>query len=170
MVRDLMVGSPSGVTLDALANELRTRGFSRPPGSPRLITRLRRIKELDVTARGLIRVFDPDAPPAAEPRGAARSQTAVVPLSDHLPLEAPDEDTFGFQGLEPGEGAPVELEAELLTPETGDDEGGDDTEPSGAAGEAGAEGTARRRRRRGGRRRRGRRSGASVAAAAPEGV
>ena len=38
------------VTLDALANALKARGFSRPPGSPRLITRLRRIRELQSTA------------------------------------------------------------------------------------------------------------------------
>lgn len=172
VVRDLMVASPSGVTLDALANELRTRGFSRPPGSPRLITRLRRIKELDVTARGLIRVLDPDAPPPPEPSPRARAIAEVAPIAPptRLPLEEADE-TFEFQDLEPGEGAPVEIEAELFVPDhAGDDDGGDDPEPSGAAGEAGAEGTARRRRRRGGRRRRGRRNGASAVAAAPEGV
>lgn len=170
VVRDLMRGSPSGVTLDALANELRTRGFSRPSGSPRLITRLRRIKELDVTARGLIRVIDPDAPPAPEPSAPSRALAEPASLPERLPLEAADE-AFGFQELEPGEGGGVEIEAELFTPDqSGDDDGGDDTEPSGAAGEAGGEGTARRRRRRGGRRRRGRRNGASAAIAAPEGV
>ncbi|MGH7894589.1 MAG: hypothetical protein ACREQL_07965, partial [Candidatus Binatia bacterium] len=44
VVRDLMVSSPAGVTLDQLANGLRERGFRRTPGSPRLITRLKRIK------------------------------------------------------------------------------------------------------------------------------
>jgi hypothetical protein len=178
VVRDLMVASPGGVTLDALANELRTRGFSRPPGSPRLITRLRRIKELDVTARGLIRAVDPDAPPPAEP-SAPESSAPELPAAEPrstapapLPLEPPD-DELGFQELEPGEGAPVEIEAELFVPHDGEepgdvngDDGGDDTEPSGAAGEAGGEGTARRRRRRGGRRRRGRRNGTPAAVAA----
>ena len=52
---DLSRTSPSGaVTLDALANALKARGFSRPPGSPRLITRLRRLRELAVSRAGHI--------------------------------------------------------------------------------------------------------------------
>jgi hypothetical protein len=47
-----------GVTIDALSNALKARGFSRPPGSPRLITRLRQMKALDVSARGMIRLVD----------------------------------------------------------------------------------------------------------------
>src|SRR5262249_2853510 len=45
IVQDL-IHNASGrvVTIDMLANALKARGFSRPPGSPRLITRLRRIK------------------------------------------------------------------------------------------------------------------------------
>jgi len=58
LVRELLASAPSGVSLDALANALRERGFSRPPGSPRLITRLRRIKELDVSRGGTIRLVD----------------------------------------------------------------------------------------------------------------
>src|SRR5215469_5846105 len=58
VVQDLLATSPSGVSLDALANALRERGFSRPPGSPRLITRLRRIKELQVSRAGTIRLVD----------------------------------------------------------------------------------------------------------------
>ncbi|MBI3272238.1 MAG: hypothetical protein HYZ53_24825 [Planctomycetes bacterium] len=44
-----------GVTIDALSLALKGRGFRRTPGSPRLITRLRRIKEMDITRSGLIR-------------------------------------------------------------------------------------------------------------------
>ena len=44
LVRELLASAPGGVSLDALANALRERGFSRPAGSPRLITRLRRSK------------------------------------------------------------------------------------------------------------------------------
>jgi hypothetical protein len=37
-----------GVTLDALTVALKAAGFQRPPGSPRLVTRLRRMKDLEV--------------------------------------------------------------------------------------------------------------------------
>jgi len=46
------------VSLDALSNALKSRGFRRPPGSPRLITRLRRIKDLAVSATGAIRLVE----------------------------------------------------------------------------------------------------------------
>src|SRR5262249_57930159 len=70
LVRELLAGAPAGVSLDALANALRERGFSRPPGSPRLITRLRRIKELDVSRSGTIRLVDNGAD-LSVPGGAA---------------------------------------------------------------------------------------------------
>src|SRR5204863_5516787 len=65
VVRDL-ARSRGTVTLDSLANALKSRGFSRPPGSPRLITRLRRIKELDVNRAGVITLVG-DAAVSAEP-------------------------------------------------------------------------------------------------------
>ena len=53
VVRDLARnGKPT--TLDSLANALKARGFSRPPGSPRLITRLRRIREITVNRAEVI--------------------------------------------------------------------------------------------------------------------
>jgi hypothetical protein len=61
VVRGLMVHSPGGVSLDQLANGLREHGFRRTPGSPRLITRLKRIKELEVSRNGLIRVVGDEA-------------------------------------------------------------------------------------------------------------
>jgi len=55
VVNDLMERAGSRpVTLDTLANALKARGFSRTSGSPRLITRLRRIKEIDVSRSGVI--------------------------------------------------------------------------------------------------------------------
>src|SRR5262250_212742 len=55
VVQDLIHNAGGrGVTIDMLANALKSRGFSRPPGSPRLITRLRRIKELTVSRSGAI--------------------------------------------------------------------------------------------------------------------
>lgn len=69
VVRELSERAPGHhVTLDALANALKQRGFSRPPGSPRLITRLRRIKELEVSRSGVISLIGVAAPMAvAEP-------------------------------------------------------------------------------------------------------
>jgi len=42
------------VTIDALASALKERGFSRPPGSPRLVTRLRQMKDIEVSPSGAI--------------------------------------------------------------------------------------------------------------------
>jgi hypothetical protein len=55
IVQDLIQAAPGRVvTIDTLANALKARGFSRPAGSPRLGTRLRRIKELTVSRSGAI--------------------------------------------------------------------------------------------------------------------
>ncbi len=66
VVRQLMATLPAGrgVNIDLLSNALKARGFSRPPGSPRLITRLRRIKELDVSRTGVITLLPDVSPPA----------------------------------------------------------------------------------------------------------
>ncbi|HYD50287.1 MAG TPA: NYN domain-containing protein, partial [Terriglobales bacterium] len=47
------------VNLDALANTLREDGFTRPPGSPRLMTRLRRMKDVEVLPNGMLRLLPP---------------------------------------------------------------------------------------------------------------
>ena len=66
VVRELVEQSPNGaVLLDTLARTLKARGFSRPAGSPRLVTRLRRIKELAVSPTGMITLVGEAAP--AEP-------------------------------------------------------------------------------------------------------
>jgi hypothetical protein len=57
VVHELVAASGGrSITIDALSNALKARGFSRPPGSPRLITRLRQMKTLDVSPRGTIRL------------------------------------------------------------------------------------------------------------------
>ena len=62
VVRELIDASGGrGVTIDAVSIVLKARGFSRPPGSPRLITRLRQMKALDVSPRGTIRLSDADS-------------------------------------------------------------------------------------------------------------
>jgi hypothetical protein len=88
VARDLIRVSSSGaVTLDALANALKSRGFSRPPGSPRLITRLRRIRELAVSRSGHITLVDSDAgsaPPAMpEPSVAEPGESSRAPAVLH---------------------------------------------------------------------------------------
>jgi hypothetical protein len=57
VIRQLLGSSPErGASIDAVSNALKGRGFRRPAGSLRLITRLRRIKELDVSRNGTIRL------------------------------------------------------------------------------------------------------------------
>jgi len=68
VVRELAERTPNGaVLIDNVARTLKARGFSRPPGSPRLVTRLRRIKELMVSPTGMITLVSGEAQHAAEP-------------------------------------------------------------------------------------------------------
>jgi hypothetical protein len=76
------------LSIDTLANALKSRGFRRPPGSPRLITRLRRIREITIDRAGRITLVDgvqpgpPEAAPAqeeAEPREPAASREPAPP-------------------------------------------------------------------------------------------
>lgn len=60
VVRELVERtSDHSVLIDTLANALKSRGFRRPAGSPRLITRLRRIRELHVSPTGMISLVAP---------------------------------------------------------------------------------------------------------------
>jgi hypothetical protein len=87
VARDLIHASANGtVTLDALANALKARGFSRPPGSPRLITRLRRLRELAVSRSGHITLVDSAA--AAAP--AAPAAPAPPPMEAPAPEPPPE--------------------------------------------------------------------------------
>jgi uncharacterized membrane protein YgcG len=141
VVQDL-IRARGSATLDSLANALKSRGFSRPPGSPRLITRLRRIKELEISRAGVITLVGGAAP--AEP--APRAEEPAEPETELVAHDA-----------EPGpEAEPVEAtvgahEEEAEGPEPGNREGAH-LLTSSALGEGGS----RRRSRRGGRRRRGR--------------
>jgi hypothetical protein len=151
VLHGLLARSPQGITLDMLANALKARGFARRPGSPRLITRLKLIKDIVIDRSGIIRLAD----------GASGVSGGPVRIIQH-------EERSAAQALEPaGE--------DDLDEAVGDDEGAettDDASVEGAAAEAGAQNGRRRRRgRRGGRRRRGRRGGGGSApveaAAAP---
>ena len=145
VVRQLCGVAPNGATtLDALSNALKARGYRRPPGSLRLVTRVRRIKEIDVGRNGLVRLREGDVPLAVEFQPAA--------IED-----------------EPVRGDPLEpYEAAEADDVEGDADDGDELVPDDGAPERGGSATppvpARRRRRRGGRRRRGRGRAAGVAA------
>ena len=130
IVRELAQRSPNGsVLIDTLARSLKERGFSRPPNSPRLITRLRRIHELAVSRTGMITLVGVSGPP-----GDARRDEGPEPeVEDSGPRDV-EVETDADTGPEPGNEA--------------------DQEP-GAPPADGAPGRPRRRGRRRGRRRRG---------------
>jgi hypothetical protein len=148
VARELIGTSSSrAVTLDALANALKARGFSRPPGSPRLITRLRRLRELSVSRSGHITLVD--AHPA-EVVSTAAQPPAVDGVVDHAPIpdDREDEDRDLPNGNRrddrPLEERRAEVEAAQRSAQT--------KSPSGDGRPA--EGDSRRRSRRGGRRHR----------------
>ena len=74
VVRGLVEASPRrSVVIDTVANALKSRGFQRPPGSPRLVTRLRRIRELLVSPSGTITLADGRRRTARRAAGASRA-------------------------------------------------------------------------------------------------
>jgi hypothetical protein len=102
IVRELAERAPNGaVLIDTLARTLKERGFSRPPGSPRLITRLRRIRELEVSRTGMITVVG-----AAPAPGGARREEAPEPELESEGDRGPEGETDG--GAEPGNEAEPE--------------------------------------------------------------
>jgi hypothetical protein len=142
VVQDLMHRAPDrGVNLDSLANALKSRGFRRTPGSPRLITRLKRIKELEVSGSGIITMV-----------GAVPPARASAPLS--VPID-----------VEPAEDTPVTDEAAEPDEAVESDEApGPGNEKGETPGDATPAAARRRRSRRGGRGRRGRGKGPLSAA------
>ncbi|GIW44701.1 MAG: hypothetical protein KatS3mg077_1983 [Candidatus Binatia bacterium] len=56
-IERLTQGEPGRwVNLDVLERALKEQGFVRPPGSPRLVTRLRALKQVEVDAHGRVRI------------------------------------------------------------------------------------------------------------------
>jgi hypothetical protein len=87
IVRELMQRSPARtVSIDTLANALKSRGFSRTPGSPRLITRLRRIKEITVNRSGMIALFEAGTR-APQPEAPVTLETPPPIASAEVPAE-----------------------------------------------------------------------------------
>ena len=77
VVQELLATAPRGVTLDAVGHRLKELGFERPPGSPRLVTRLRALAELDVSPRGLIRLRGASQGAAADSAATASAAPAA---------------------------------------------------------------------------------------------
>jgi hypothetical protein len=161
VARDLIRSSSNGaVTLDALANALKSRGFSRPPGSPRLITRLRRLRELSVSRSGHITLVAPPGvepasaeselqpPVAAHPDDQASAAAAQAPIAEYQEEEDSDLPDGNRRDDRPLEERRAEVEAAQRSR-------GSEAPRSAPAPEGGRdEGIRRRRSRRGGRRRR----------------
>jgi hypothetical protein len=105
VVRELVATAPGGVNLDNLSNALKARGFARPPGSPRLITRLRRIKELEIGRNGSIRLVESNGdvtlPEPAADADAGPAEGAWAPEAAGGEGEEPTEPAG-----EPASGAP----------------------------------------------------------------
>ncbi len=70
------------VTLDALTVALKAAGFQRPPGSPRLVTRLRRMKDIEVLPNGKVRL--------AASSEAVISEAPAEPLAEPAPADDAD--------------------------------------------------------------------------------
>jgi hypothetical protein len=124
VVRELVARTQDGaVLIDTLANALKSRGFRRPAGSPRLITRLRRIKELHVSPTGMISLVETtaespaeDASPAAasEPPTGDGEPVALEPVARPdegatAPVAAPRRRRSRRRGRRRGRGAPTPL-------------------------------------------------------------
>jgi hypothetical protein len=87
VVQELAERTPNGaVLIDNVARTLKARGFSRPPGSPRLVTRLRRIKELMVSPTGMITLVSGAAEHAAEPSPPAVADEPVESTPPPAPV------------------------------------------------------------------------------------
>jgi hypothetical protein len=167
LIRELVGRSADrSVSIDTLANALKSRGFRRPPGSPRLITRLRRIRELTLDRAGRITLLDGQM-------NGPRPETTDSPddIPDVTPVAVEPEPE---PEPEPGNRAPAaasrgeaEFEEEEDGPSPGNVRDGEPTHERTITGmnEIIQQGDRRRRRsRRGGR---GRWRGRSGAPAAP---
>jgi hypothetical protein len=107
VIRELVDTSPGRrVSIDALANVLKSRGFRRPPGSPRLMTRLRRIREIVVSPSGVITLAEAGREaPRREPH-AGEAWAPELPETEEIAVGA-DLDGAGPGADELAAGAPA---------------------------------------------------------------
>jgi hypothetical protein len=161
VARDLIGGAPGGaVTLDTLANALKGRGFSRTSGSPRLITRLRRIRELTVSRSGHITLVDSHSaaqtPMEAEPLDAESAELEpidVKPVAPVAPKPAPSPSSRDSRSLDERR-AEVEAAQRLLAAGSPAPASAPAPAPAPPSDGPQDDGHRRRRSRRGGRRHR----------------
>ena len=76
------------INLDVLEKALKTDGFSRPPGSPRLVTRLRMLRDIEVDSHGRARL-SPNAAAAAESPPPVEPEPAVEAEAGEAAQPAP---------------------------------------------------------------------------------
>jgi hypothetical protein len=70
------------INLDLVATALKAEGFSRPPGSPRLITRMRSIKGVELNPNGMMRlVSESNAVPSDATSDAATAVDEAAPTA-----------------------------------------------------------------------------------------
>jgi hypothetical protein len=120
VVRGLVVAAPKrSVSIDTVANALKSRGFQRSPGSPRLVTRLRRIKELLVSPSGTITLAEDGTPPASDPPADSKPGAGVAPT-----VTRPTGET-----VEVDEAMAERTEARPMAEATQTDEADDDRQP-----------------------------------------
>jgi hypothetical protein len=139
VVRGLVESSPKrSVSIDAVANALKSRGFQRSPGSPRLVTRLRRIREILVSPSGTIRLAEDGEVAGNEPLPEGEPRREAEPRVEREPMDEVDDDRQpDFLGHPPGEREMPEIDGNRA------DVDGNRAEPS-----LGPPGRGRRRRRR----------------------
>lgn len=78
-----------GVNLDALAVALKAAGFQRPPGSPRLVTRLRSMKDVELLPNGRVRLVGAVADVASAAHATGEEPVAFA--ADEPVADAADE-------------------------------------------------------------------------------
>ena len=165
VVSELMRGAPGrGVTIDMLANALKSRGFRRTPGSPRLITRLRRIRDLTIDRGGFITlVGNGDRAPRSGDEPPTPESSADEVSADETAHPEPPPPALTSSTAE----MPPSRNVEPAASDGPDDEDGDDAPGIGnerfpeqrPASRPAQDAGGRRRSRRGGRRHRRRREG-----------
>jgi hypothetical protein len=151
------------LSIDTLANALKSRGFRRPPGSPRLITRLRRIREITIDRTGRITLVDGAPPSPAEAAPTREEAPPLVPVAaqEPEPYHEPEE-----EGPNGNRAPPPPIPADDFDPWNEPTPGNEITGGPGRVppGEVFPTPVRRRRSRRGGR---GRHRGRSGQPAAP---
>lgn len=99
-------GTSRWINLDALANALKMEGFTRPPGSPRLVTRLRKMKDVEVSANGMVRLASGVAETPVEPTASAASAARRPRRRGGRGRRRPRTDTPAAEPAPSGDGAP----------------------------------------------------------------